>query len=111
MNSRGQALVEFILIIPVFLIILMAIVDFSNIFTTKYNLQNDLDLIVELYNDNKKDDYNNYAYNKNIKLNITENSNLTTIKISKKIDIQTPILNKVLKSPYELSEIITIYEQ
>lgn len=111
MKNRGQALVEFILIIPVFLIILMAILDFSNIFITKYNLQNDLDLIVELYKKNNQDDYNNYAYNNNIKLSITKNNNLTTIEISKKIDITTPILSQVLKSPYKISESITIYEQ
>ena len=111
MNNRGQALVEFILIVPVLLMILLAIVDFSNIFTTKYNLQNDLDLIVELYKDNKQDDYYNYANNNNIKLNIKDDNNLTTIKISKKIEITTPILNQVLKSPYEISESITIYEQ
>ena len=111
MKNRGQALVEFVMIIPVLLIILLAIVDFSNIFTTKYNLQNDLDLIVELYKDNKHDDYYNYANNNNIRLNIIENNNLTTIEISKKIEITTPVLSQVLKSPYEISESITIYEE
>ena len=57
MKNRGQALVEFILIVPIFLLILLAIIDFGNIFKTKYDLQNDLDLIAELYKDEKIDDY------------------------------------------------------
>ena len=110
MKNRGQALVEFVLIMPVLLIILLGVIDFGNIFKTKYDLQNDLDLIVELYKDGKTDDYNNYVWNHNLQINITENNNLTTIEISKKIDIKTPILDKVFKSPYLLTESITIYE-
>lgn len=110
MKNRGQALVEFVLIMPIFLMILLAIIDFGNIFKAKYDLQNDLDLIVDLYKNDKTDDYNNYILNNNLKMNIIENNNLTTIEISKKIEIRTPILNKVISNPYSLSESITIYE-
>ena len=44
-NNRGQALVEFILILPVFLMIILCMIDFGKIFYEKYALQNDLDLI------------------------------------------------------------------
>ena len=63
-----------------------------------------------LYKNDKTDDYNNYILNNNLKMNIIENNNLTTIEISKKIEIRTPILNKVISNPYSLSESITIYE-
>ena len=36
MNKKGQALVEFILILPVLLLILMAMIDIGNIFLKKY---------------------------------------------------------------------------
>lgn len=111
MKNRGQALVEFVLIMPIFLMILLAIIDFGNIFKTKYDLQNDLDLIVDLYKNDKTDDYNNYILNNNLQINIIENNNLTTIEISKKVEIRTPILNKVISNPYLLSESMTIYEQ
>lgn len=110
MKNRGQALVEFVLIMPIFLIILMAIIDFGNIFKTKYDLQNDLDLIVDLYKEEKTDDYNNYVWNHNLELNIQQDNHFTTIMISKKITIKTPILSKVFPSPYVLSESMTIYE-
>lgn len=110
MKQRGQALVEFILIIPVLLMIILAIIDFTNIFSEKYNLENDLDTIVNLYKNEHDDDYNNYANNKHIELSIIKNEKLTTIRVSKKINISTPILSNILKSPYKLEESITIYE-
>lgn len=111
MKNRGQALVEFVLIVPVFLMILLAIIDFGNIFHTKYTLQNDLDLITNLYKEKKEDDYLNYASNNKIGLNIKNDNNYTTIEVSKKIKINTPLLNKVLNNPYTVKESITIYEK
>lgn len=111
MKNRGQALVEFVLIIPIFLMILLAIIDFGNIFHTKYTLQNDLDLITNLYKEQKEDEYLNYAINNKIQLDITQNNNYTTIEVSKSIKINTPLLDKALKSPYIVKESITIYEK
>ena len=39
MNKKGQALVEFILILPVLLLIAMAMIDIGNIFLKKYDLK------------------------------------------------------------------------
>lgn len=110
MKNKGQALVEFVLIMPVLLIILLAIIDFGTIFKTKYDLQNDLDLIAELYKEDKTDDYNNYVWNHNLDINVIKNNNLTTIEISKKVQIKAPILSKVFQNPYSLTESMTIYE-
>ena len=111
MKNRGQALVEFILIVPIFLLILLAIIDFGNIFKTKYDLQNDLDLIAELYKDEKIDDYENYGQNHHLGLNIIQDNQFVTIEISKKINIKTPVLNQVLKNPYTVKESMTLYEK
>ena len=111
MKNRGQALVEFVLIIPIFLMILLAIIDFGNIFHTKYNLQNDLDLITDLYKEQKEDEYLNYALNNQIELDIKKSNNYTTIEVAKNVKITTPLLDKVLKSPYSIKESITIYEK
>ena len=48
MNKKGQALVEFILILPVLILILFVIIDFGNIFYSKYELQNQSADIVNL---------------------------------------------------------------
>ena len=41
MNRKGQALVEFVLILPVFIFLLFAVYDFGMIFNTKNKLEND----------------------------------------------------------------------
>lgn len=107
-SNRGQALIEFILILPVFLMLILGIIDFGKIFYTKYTMQNDLDLISNLYSSKKEDEYNNYVNNNNLKLQISTNNNLTTIQISKTIDINTPGLNKVLGNQYKITESITV---
>ena len=42
MNKKGQALVEFILILPVLLLIIIGMIDIGNIFLSKYDLNKDL---------------------------------------------------------------------
>ncbi|MDD3452741.1 MAG: pilus assembly protein [Bacilli bacterium] len=103
-NNKGQALIEFILILPVFLMIILGIIDFGKIFYTKYTMQNDLDVIADLYKNNKIDEYNNYAANNDLNLQISSNIELTTIKITKNIDIMTPGLDKILGNPYLIEE-------
>ena len=58
-SNKGQALVEFIMIIPIFIFILLAIVDFGNIIYQKYQLENNIDTIADMYvlGDNTIDDY------------------------------------------------------
>lgn len=107
-NNKGQALVEFILILPVFLIIILGIIDFGRIFYTKYDMQNDLDLIADLYRSNKEDEYNNYVHNNDLTLSISTNNNMTTLEINKKIKINTPGLNKILGENYNITERITV---
>ena len=107
-NNRGQALVEFILILRVFLMIILCMIDFGKIFYEKYALQNDLDLIVDLYRENKVDEYNNYAYNSDLTLNIIETEELITIEVTKEIEINTPFLSNLLNNPYLASESLTI---
>ena len=40
MNRKGQALVEFVLILPIFILMLFAIVDFGMILSKKNELEN-----------------------------------------------------------------------
>ena len=52
-NKKGQALVEFVVIMPIFIMLLISIIDLGNIIYKKYHLENDLDYIVDLYRLNK----------------------------------------------------------
>ena len=53
MNKKGQALVEFVLILPVFLFLLFSIYDFGMMFTTKNKLESDSSDIVSAFKSNK----------------------------------------------------------
>ena len=54
MNRKGQALVEFVLILPIFIMILFSIVDFGMIFNKKNELENISIDIINLLNNNNK---------------------------------------------------------
>ena len=60
MNRSGQALVEFVLILPIFLFILFIIVDFGIIFSAKNSLENNsVDIINLLENNTSIDEIEN----------------------------------------------------
>ena len=101
LNKRGQALVEFILILPVFLMILFVIVDFGMIFNAKSSLENDTsDIVLMVENGDdisiKKSDDNKY-YN---------------IYVKSYVDIVTPGMNLILDDPYAIyTERVIPYEE
>ena len=106
-KNNGQALIEFTLILPVILLVLLYIVELGRITLKKYELESNLDLIVTLYEEKKTDELNNYINANNINITYTKNNDLTTIKISKNIKSNMPLVNKVLNT---IETKRTIYE-
>lgn len=49
MNKKGQALIEFVLIMPVMVYLILVLVDFSLIMSTKNKLDNDVSNLVMEY--------------------------------------------------------------
>ena len=47
MNNKGQALVEFIIIIPVLILIILAIFDYSQIIKTRSDLEDMMEEVVD----------------------------------------------------------------
>lgn len=110
-NSKGQALVEFIIVLPILLLIIMAIIDFGNIFTKKYSLENDLDVVSNMYKEEKYDSINSYIKEKNISILYEKEDEFIIINLSKNIKINTPILNNILGKNYKIETSKMIYEQ
>lgn len=106
-KNNGQALIEFTLILPVILLVLLYIVEFGRITLKKYELESNLDLIVTLYEEKKTDELNNYINANDINITYTKNNDLTTIKITKNIKSNMPLVNKVLNT---IETKRTIYE-
>lgn len=101
MNRKGQALVEFVLILPVFILILFAIVDFGTILSKKNELENDsIDIVLLINNGTNIDEIKN-KYS-SLDIDLKDGDKYTEIKISKNINIITPGLNLILGNPYKV---------
>ena len=99
MNRKGQALVEFILILPVFLMILFTIVDFGNLLHSKTELQNQsVDIIRMIQNgDDVQEVLTRYS---NVGIEIQSyQENYQKVTLIERIDLITPFLDRILGDP------------
>ena len=100
MNRKGQALIEFVLIMPVLLFILLIIFDFGMILSNKTNLSNISEDIVNMYQNGETISSINNEY-KDIKIDVTNyKSKYKKIIIEKKMKVFTPGLSSILGNPY-----------
>ena len=99
-NSKGQALIEFILVLPVLLLVIISIIDFGNIILKKYNLENDIDAVSTLYKNGK--DVNVYLNSHDLTIEYAYDADFTTIKLNKSIKIISPVLVPIFGSNYTI---------
>ena len=100
MNRKGQALVEFVLIMPVLIFIIFVIVDFGTIFNNRSSLSSVSDDIVDMYkNGDSIDDIKNIYKDVNIELS-NYKEKYVKIKIEKSVNLVTPGLGKILDDPF-----------
>ena len=101
LNNKGQVLVIFVILLPIFLIILTGIVDIALLNIEKKKLDNNTHDAVEFYLDNY-DDSNvendtKELLNKNLKnidINITDNNEIINIKVIKKYKSIYSVISK-----------------
>ena len=111
MKEKGQALVEFILILPLIILILVCLIDIGNIYIEKYNLTNDLDTVTELYQNKQENELKTYIAQKHLIYQDTKENTLTKIAIKKQLDITSPLLKKALGKKYTIEIDRTIYNE
>ena len=109
-NNKGQALVEFIIILPIFLLLIMSIIDFGNIITKKYSLENDIDTVSDLYKDSKFQEINEYLEEKNIEINYKNKDEFLVITLNKQVNITSPLLNLIVGKKYDINVEKSIYK-
>ena len=98
MNKRGQALVEFIIILPILLLLIFAFIDFGRIIVCRSHLEGVMSEVADLDSEEidaylKKD--TDYKISYDVKIDDYKNITLTT-----KLDLITPGLKSILKNPY-----------
>ena len=110
-NNRGQALVEFIVILPIFLLLIISVIDFGNIISKKYSLENDIDTVSDMYKQGKYKEIDTYTKDKDIKVVYKTEEDLFIINLSKDIKIISPMLNLIFGNSYEVKVEKSIYNE
>lgn len=100
-DRKGQALVEFVLIIPLLVIILFGIVEIGNIIHKKYLLETHLDTVIDLYKNDKQELIDIYEDENNLDINFKETGSLVTITVSQKVKLITLGI-KYIDNPFEI---------
>ena len=113
MKKNGQALIEFIIILPVLILIFLAIIDFGLIFSKNNNLENTINEVVNRY-ENKETfveiEKKIKTEQPKIKLTITNDDNhYVRITLLEEYKVITPGLNLILGNPYNIEVKRVIY--
>ena len=109
-NERGQALIEFLMIVPILLLIIMAVFDFGNILYHRYELENHMDFIADLYESDKQEELDSYLSKYGLIMEVNRERDYQVIYVKRKVSISTPGLSKVLGNPYSISTSRALYE-
>ena len=91
-NKRGQALIEFVLVLPILIFILLAFVDIARLMIMKNHLESVLATINDEREEIKDDEYK-------IEITKTEKDNKIKIELKSCLDTTTPGLNKIVGDP------------
>ena len=101
MNKRGQALVEFIIILPIIIFIMLAIVDYGSISFNKNKMESITNDIANMYHNNESiDEINKFISNndKDINFSYEVSDKYINVKLTKKYKYITPGIDNIIKN-------------
>ena len=105
-KRKGQALVEFVIILPIFLLLILGVIDLGKIIYMQNTMENALDDAITLYRADKTYDEiitELHRNDKKLSMEITnENNNYVNVKLTKSVEIITPGLNLIIKNPHTI---------
>jgi len=103
-KKKGQALVEFVIILPIFIFMLLAVIDIGKIIYSKNELESELSDAVELYKNKKTfEEIEEELHKNNVDTILevkNENNETVTISLKKSLTIVTPGLQFLFSNPY-----------
>ena len=110
MNDKGQALVEFIIVAPILLLIFVALIDVGNIFIEKYELNNDLSTVAELYENNQNKEIAAYVAKEGITYKTENNGNFVKLILEENVPVSAPILSNILGDDFTITTSKNVYQ-
>ena len=101
MNKKGQAIVEFVIILPILILLIFSFVDFGRIIICKSHLESVMDSIKDI-DENEIPSYlqNDKEYKINYEI---KKDKYLVIKLKTNLSLITPGLKNVLSNPYTVS--------
>ena len=110
MDKKAQALIEFVLILPVLIMLIFIFLDIGRIYVKKSELEtiaSNVTHYLEKHKDASKDDISNYIRELNYKnINIErleKDEEYITVKFSSNVALITPGINLILGNDYKAS--------
>lgn len=99
-NEKGQALIEFILILPIIILLLLGMIDVGRIFLSQSELENEVDNTILAWENASFQELETMFQKNEIEVEILENdtTHFITINAHKKITFTTPLLDQILKN-------------
>ena len=111
-NKKGQALVEFIIILPIILFIMLIVIDFSLILLNKNRMENILNDVVNMYKNSETIEKIDEFVNENIKeteVSFKANNEYINVYMNKDYIFLTPGLSKIFGNDYKISVERAVY--
>lgn len=100
MNKKGQALIEFIIILPIFIMLMLAVFDYVRIYSEKSNLESVIEDVI----------LSNELNDDNITILKETYDEKTKYTLNKSIDIYSPVISVIIGNKYVVSVSRVIYE-
>lgn len=100
MNKKGQALIEFIIILPIFIMLMLAVFDYVRIYSEKSNLESVIEDVI----------LSNELNDDNITILKELDEEKTKYILNKSIDIYSPVISLIIGNKYVVSVSRVIYE-
>lgn len=109
LDKKGQALIEFIMILPILIFSLLIVFDIGNFLYNKNKMQSQLNDIIDVYkkdsNITKLEEYV-FSLDNNYNLDLDRKDNYLEFKLQKKPQFFTPGLKLVLNKDIEVKRVI-----
>lgn len=102
MNKKGQALVEFIIIMPIFIMMMLAAFDFVKIYSTKSDLENVMENVIL---------DNNYEISKDIEFNVRTENDKKIYYLKTEVELTSPIITVFTSNPYKIIIERVVYDK